>query len=266
MENGNTFMEAARRIPGLEQLFVAFSAGTRLPFVTCDDEDFTDQVWTFVEEEKAKHYVDVRRENFQDILVVVKVEANNMLPFFTSLFYYGIDTIMFQEEERLTGIPLNKLVKHPDFSEMPEEKRPLVNPQMQLSGMHFMQEMNRRERNAQALREYEEEMAANIVRSRFLVPHEIDGEAPLADGSNVRIPCVTNKDGQMFQPIFSDWQELAKFDKEKKYRIAVIAFKNIPQAIGREAKGIVINPMGLNIILLADKIPALIERFQPAEQ
>ena len=73
MENENTFIEQAMRIPQLEQLYVAFSAGTRLPFVTCDEEDFTDQIWTFVEEDKVKHYVDVRRENFQDILAVVKV-------------------------------------------------------------------------------------------------------------------------------------------------------------------------------------------------
>lgn len=266
MKDENTFMEQTKRIPQLEKLFVVFNVGTRLPFVTCGDEDFTDRIWTFVEEEKAKHYVDVRRENFQDILAVVKVEADNMLPFFTSLFYYGIDTIMFQEEENLTVIPLNKLVKCPDFSDVPEEKRPLVNPQMQLSGMYFMQEMNRRERNAQALREYEEEMAVNIVRSRFLMPHELEGDAPLPDGSNIRIPCVTNKEGQMFQPIFTDFQELAKFDREKKYRIAVIEFTKIGQAMGREVKGIVINPMGLNIILLGDKIPALIERFQPTEQ
>lgn len=265
MEKNDSFYEQAKRIPQLEQLFVIFSAGTKLPFVTCDEEDFTDQIWTFVDEEKAKHYVDVRKENFQDILAVVKVQAEQMLQFFSGLFYYGIDTIMFQEEERLTGIPLDKLVRRPDFSELPEEKKPPFNPQMQLSGMHFMQEMSRRERDAQRLQEYEEEMAVNIVRSRFLMAHDVEGDAPLPDGSNVRIPCVTDKAGQMFQPIFTDFQELVKFDKEKKYRVAMIDFKNIQKAVGKQVKGIVINPMGLNIILRADKIEALIERFQPEE-
>lgn len=266
MDNENIFIEQAMRIPQLEQLFVIFGAGTRLPFVTCDEEDFTDQIWTFVEEEKAKHYVDVRRENFQDPLAVVKVSKEQMLPFFSSLFAYGIDIIMFQEEERLTKLPLDKLVRHPDMSQIPEEKRPFLNPQMQLSGIHFMQEMHRKERNAQALHEYEEEMAANIVRSRFLVPHELDGDAPLPDGSNIKIPCVKNKEGDMFQPIFTDGQELIKFDREKKLRASAIPFVDIQKAMGKEVKGIVINPMSLNIILLADKIPALIERFKPAEQ
>lgn len=266
MDNENIFIEQAMRIPQLEQLFVIFGAGTRLPFVTCDEEDFTDQIWTFVEEEKAKHYVDVRRENFKDPLAVVKVSKEQMLQFFSSLFAYGIDIIMFQEEERLTKLPLDKLVRHPDMSQIPEEKRPFLNPQMQLSGIHFMQEMHRRERNAQALHEYEEEMAANIVRSRFLVPHELEGDAPLPDGSNIRIPCVKNKEGDMFQPLFTDGQELIKFDREKKLRASAIAFVDIQKAMGKEVKGIVINPMSLNIILLADKIPALIERFKPAEQ
>ncbi len=265
MENENVFIEQAKRIPQLEQLYVIFGVGTRLPFVTCDEEDFTDQIWAFVEEEKAKHYVDVRRENFQDILAVVKVNKEQLLQFFSGLYSCGIDIIMFQEEERLTKLPLNKLVVQPDFSMIPENKRPLFNPQMQLSGIHFMQEMHRKERNAQALHDYEEEMAVNIVRSRFLVPHEIEGDAPLADGSNIRIPCVTNKDGQMFQPIFTDLQEMAKFDKERKFRASAIPFENIQKAMGKEVKGIVINPMSLNIILLADKIPALIERFKPAE-
>lgn len=265
MENENAFIEQAKRIPQLEQLYVIFGVGTRLPFVTCDEEDFTDQIWAFVEEEKAKHYADVRRENFQDILAVVKVTKEQLLQFFSGLYSYGIDIIMFQEEERLTKLPLNKLVVQPDFSNIPEDKRPFLNPQMQLSGIHFMQEMHRKERNAQALHDYEEEMAVNIVRSRFLVPHEIEGDAPLADGSNIRIPCVTNKDGQMFQPIFTDLQEMAKFDKERKFRASAIPFENIQKAMGKEVKGIVINPMSLNIILLADKIPALIERFKPAE-
>lgn len=266
MDNENTFIEQAKRISQMELLHVIFSAGTRLPFVTCDEEDFTDQIWTFVEEEKAKHYVDVRRENYQDVLVVVKVSKEQMLPFFSSLFAYGIDIIMFQEEERLTRLPLDKLVRRPDLAQIPEEKRPFLNPQMQLSGIHFMQEMHRRERNAQALHEYEEEMAANIVRSRFLVPHELEGDVPLQDGSNIRIPCVKNKEGQMFQPIFTDIQELAKFDREKKFRASAIVFEDIQKAMSKEVKGIVINPMSLNIILLADKIPALIERFKPAEQ
>ena len=266
MDNDNSIIEQAMRIPQLEQLYVIFGAGTRLPFVTCDDEDFTDQIWTFVEEEKAKHYVDVRRENFQDAVVVVKLSKEMLLQFFLSLFAYGIDIIMFQEEERLTRIPLDKLVKRPDMSKVPEERRQLFNPQMQLSGIHFMQEMHRRDRNARLLQEYEEEMAANIVRSRFLMPHEIEGDAPLPDGSNVRIPCVKDPKGQMFQPLFTDVQEMAKFDTERKFRAAIIEFTDIQKFLGKEVKGIVINPMGLNIILMAEKIPALIERFRPTEQ
>lgn len=266
MENENTFIEQAMRIPQLEQLYVIFGAGTRLPFVTCDNEDFADQIWTFVEEGKAKHYADVRRENFQDAVAVVKVTKEALLQFFTGLFAYGIDVIMFQEEERLTGIPLDKLVKRPDLSKIPENKRPLLNPQMQLSGIHFMQEMHRKERDARLLREYEEEMAANIVRSCFLMPHEIEGDAPLPDGSNIRIPCVKDPKGQMFQPLFTDIQEMVKFDTEKKFRVATIEFANIQKVLSKEAKGIVINPMSLNIILVAEKIPALIERFRPAEQ
>lgn len=266
MDNENTFVEQATRIPQLEQIYVIFGAGTRLPFVTCDEEDYTDQIWTFVEEGKAKHYADVRRENYQDAVAVVKVAKEMLLQFFTGLFTYGIDIVMFQEEERLTKIPLDKLVRRPDLSKIPEEKRPLLNPQMQLSGIHFMQEMHRKERNARMLQEYEEEMAANIVRSRFLMPHEIEGDAPLPDGSNIRIPCVKDPKGQMFQPLFTDFQEMAKFDTEKKFRMATIEFANIQKVLGKEVKGIVINPMSLNIILMAEKIPALIERFRPAEQ
>ena len=109
-------------------------------------------------------------------------------------------------------------------------------------------------------------MAANIVRSRFLMPHEIEGDAPLPDGSNIRIPCVKDKKDQMFQPLFTDFQEMAKFDTERKFRVATIEFDKIQKVLGKEVKGIVINPMSLNIILMAEKVPALIERFRPAEQ
>lgn len=70
----------------------------------------------------------------------------------------------------------------------------------------------------------------------------------------------------MFQPIFTDGQELVRFDREKKLRASVIPFESIQRFMGKEVKGIVINPTSLNIILMADKIPALIERFKPAGQ
>ena len=40
-------------------------------------------------------------------------------------------------------VDLEEIVKKPDFSSLPKEKQPLFNPQLQLSGIYFMQELSK---------------------------------------------------------------------------------------------------------------------------
>lgn len=51
-----------------------------------------------------------------------------------------------------------------------------------------------------SINELEEEMAANLVKSKFLVAVEKQEEGQ----ENVQVPYIKNKNGDVFQPIFTD--------------------------------------------------------------
>lgn len=259
----NNFQIQVKKMQKLETTYVIFSRGTRMPFITCDEESFNDQIWIFTEEEKAKVFAERRRDTEKDVLMVVKMENKQLLGFYNSLYLLGINEIVFGEEAQVTKIPLEKLLPPPDYSKLPIEKRPLVNPQMQLTGLYFMQEFHRQIPNKEKsnLQELEEEMAVNLVRSKFIMPIEVVGQKMLADGSNIKLPCVKNQEGKMFQPIFTDYNEFQKFNTAGKFKANVIEFVNIQKVIGKSVEGIVVNPQGMNTVIAKQMIPNLLSRF-----
>lgn len=259
----NEFLMQVKKMQKMNTTYVAFGQGTKMPFITCDKDTFNDQIWVFATEEKAKEFTQKCKDENQDFMMIVRMENNQLLGFYSSLYLIGINEVVFVEAEQMTKIPLNKMVVQPDYSKISDEKRPLVNPQMQLTGIYFMQEVHRNKPNTEKpiLRELEEEMAVNLVRSKFLMAMEIQGGEKKADGSNIKIPCVKNQEGKLFQPVFTDHNELRKFNTENKFQANMFEFTNIEKILGSNIEGIVINPQGMNIVILKSRISGLLERF-----
>ena len=53
---GTSVEETIKEIQGRENIFVAYSQTTKLPYVTCGEESFNDQAWFFTEEEAIKEF------------------------------------------------------------------------------------------------------------------------------------------------------------------------------------------------------------------
>lgn len=51
---GISVEEAIHELRNREEVFVAYSQATRLPYVTCDEETFNDQARIFATEEEIK--------------------------------------------------------------------------------------------------------------------------------------------------------------------------------------------------------------------
>ena len=51
---GITEQEAIKELQTRDEIFVAYSQATKLPYVICDQESFNDQVWVFATEEEIK--------------------------------------------------------------------------------------------------------------------------------------------------------------------------------------------------------------------
>ena len=65
----------------------------------------------------------------------------------------------------------------------------------------------------------------------------------------------------MFQPIFTDYSEFQKFNKEGKFKANIIEFVNIEKVLGKSVEGVVVNPQGMNTVIAKSMIPNLLNRF-----
>ena len=64
---GISVEEAIHELRNREEVFVAYSQATRLPYVTCDEETFNDQARIFATEEEIKEY---GKQLLEDILML----------------------------------------------------------------------------------------------------------------------------------------------------------------------------------------------------
>lgn len=243
--------QIVKTIKGLDKIFVPFSQVTRMPFVTCDEETFNDQVWVFETEAEIQEFA--RKYTEEKILLAAGQMPNNKLKgFFTSLHSLGVNSVVYQKDGEKMEVELSDLEPPFDFSKFDKGQEPLMNPSLQLSGIYFMQEMRRpvpeeEKRNIAGL---QEELNANLVRSSYLLAAE-----PV-DEKNVRIPYVKNENGEVYQPIFTDAYEYHKFAKDRKFRILKVEFGQLQEHLLGEAKGFVINPQGFNLLLQKREVEA----------
>lgn len=244
-------VDAVKEIQARENVYVAYSQVTKLPYVTCAEETYNDQVWFFAEEESLKEFGKKKLED-KILLMGMKYEKKDFPRLYGLLYAVGVNSLVWNNGTEEIEVELEKIVRRPDLSKMEPEKRPLINSTLQLSGIYFMQELRRpvAKEERKNIRELEEELIANLKKAEFLVAMERNEEDP----SKVNIPYLKNKEGKILQPVFSDVLEYEKFAKGKKLRIAKIPFAKLSDVMIPQAEFLVINPLGFNLLLNKDQL------------
>ena len=130
-----------RNLLETKEIYTAFARATNLPYVVCDPESFNDQVYVFKKEEDVKSYVKQQAE-LGNGLMGVRTFKQQYLNFFSSLVSLGVNAIVYCDEGEME-LELDEIVKQPDYSQIPKEQRPLMNPQLQLTAIYFLQELRR---------------------------------------------------------------------------------------------------------------------------
>ena len=234
-------MKVLNTLRNAEDIFVIMSVCTKMPYVVCDGETYDDEVIVYFKEE------DAQREGMKLIeqkipIQIAKVEKKQRLGFFSNLYSMGVNCIAVNqnmaEEER---IQLNELVHRPNLDKLPKDKIWVENPQLHLTALYFMQEMRRQKTPELTgeMKALQEEILVNYGRGKFItVIHEENG-----------IPLLKQNNGEAFQPIFTDILECRKFNRENKFKTVVVEAGNIPKILVKDAKGVVINPHGVNLQL-----------------
>ena len=248
-----------RKIRERDSVIVAFSAATNMPFVTCDEETFNDQIWVFEDDAQFKNFADAQLQ--KKIRVVgAKIEQKAFLPFYSSLFLLGINEIVFVLGGTTMHVDLEKIVQKPDYSKM--KPVPVVNPSLQLTGMYFGQEAGRAVPNDQKdLKDLQEELAADMARATFIMPVQPGpGNEPLQEkikNNNFRMIMVKNSEGDMYQTIFTDLNECRKFARNKQLATVVVPFLGLEKFLDKNAKGYMLNPAGFHLVMNRELLKGL---------
>ena len=143
------------------------------------------------------------------------------------------------EEE--IAIQLGELVRRPE--QKPGEE-PIENPELQITAMYFMQKVRSQKelKLTDETKELQEELMAHYQRGRYIT----------AISEDKKMPILNKDDGQVLMLIFTDVQEFLKFQNENrdmKYTMGVVEAARIPEAMGPEVTGVVVNPFGIDLQL-----------------
>ena len=229
----------ALRSPG--EIYVVMSAATKMPFVDCDNETYDDQVFLYYRLDDAKEMAKkLAEEQYQT--AVAKVEDNQLLGFYTNLYTMGVNCLAVNMgTDTAISVQLSELVRRKSPEELPKGQKLIENPALHLTAMYFMQELRRRKgaELTEELRELQEELLAHYKDGTYILAVQEDGQ----------VPVLKQKDGAVYQPVFTDAVEFRKFARDKKMRSLVVPAAKIPEILVPEARGVAINPFGVNVQL-----------------
>ena len=232
-----------------KEIYCIMSAATKMQYVQCDTETYDDEILVFLKEEEAKEKAtELLKEG--NPVHIAKIAQKNLLGFYSSLYVIGVNSIRVKMQyEPEMVIQLDELIKRPEDDKLPNGQKRIENPEFHLTALYFMQIMRSakaKERQEEA-KELSEELAAHFAKGTFIVAVQEDN----------KIPLLKQKDGNLkdvaFQPIFTDIPEFMKFNMNKKLKPLVVEMKKISDVMAKEAKGVVVNPMGVNVIMQVQK-------------
>lgn len=258
-----------RNLLAADELYTAFARTTNLPYVVCDPETFNDQVYIFKKEEDVKSYVKQQAE--QGVaLMAIRTFNRQYLNFFGTLASIGVNTVIYCDDGEIE-LEVDQIVKQPGYDALPKEQRPLMNPQLQLTAIYFLQELRKpgKIEEKQNIRELDEELSVNLARAEYLCPIEMEdkNEEEPEDKRRFRFLLLKNKDGVMYQPLFTDFIEFQKFGQgNAKIQPLKIPFAKLEKTLMKDAKGYMLNPQSFNLPLMKEQISMIRRRFDIKEE
>lgn len=258
-----TKLDLINKIPGFSKITVIFAQTTRMPMVFCDTETMDDYVYVYLEGQAAVEMADkLKAENRP--AQAVELKDKEILNFMAELHLLGVNAVRFvtaqEDGAQAYLIQLTEFLRTPDLTKLPEEKRPVENPILQLSMLYFLQEARRpiAREEKQGLKELEEESSINLVRGRFLMPVQSNPDEP--DKKVVMLLKGNQED--TFVPLFTDGAEIRRFLKGNKSQVLICNFEMVADMMrDGKAAGAVVNPAGCNLLLNQVSIVALKDRF-----
>lgn len=249
------YSEIIERIKTEELLWVSYMPFTNNYYLDFENGKPTCYIFT-----EKKYYDEYQDYMMQQQIIVKPVENNEeqRMLMFGDLYRSGFEMIVINNGQTHLVISLFDIIDKPDFSDIPEINRPIMNPTLVCAANHFFQGLNTK----RVTRDMEANMFKEIYHAKYLMPLDAskmnmektnadNGECVVKEKSMMQFPLITNSEDKSFYPFFTDWNEFRRFDKEQKFSGNIVTFEDIKYFIDK-ADGISINPYGANITLTKD--------------
>ena len=245
--------EFIKSLPKREAMYIILSRLTRLPYVACNGETFEDEVFGFTEEAEAIAYAKELCEDGHPVSAL-KIEQKDLPKYLAELFAYGVTALVVRAGSDVLSMELSEVVRRPSFDKLPEKMRPLENPALQLSMIYYLQEARKGAGNydTAAVAEQEEEMAVNLLRSKYILPVK---EVEVNGQKMTQLLLMKAPDKPAMVPIFSDVVEFGRFQKDGEAKAAVVDFEKMAQMpLPEDVEGFMLNPASSALVLSKEYI------------
>ena len=214
-------------------VYALISGYTKEPYVECDGETYDDKVFVYLSEDAAKARVAELKE--EKIPVgVAKILSNHMLLFFTNLYTMGVNALEIHYDDKMDLLQIDEFAKRRE------------NPQLHLTALYFAQEVRRPKelQDAKRMAQLQEEMSADFMKSKFIFALQQDGKGT---------PLVKLNTGDKYQLVFTDAVEFSRFNRNNAFKPVIVDAAQLPKVLDKEAKGVVLNIMGVNLPLAVNR-------------
>lgn len=232
-------------------VYALISGYTKEPYVECDRETYDDKVFVYMSEDAAKAKAAELKEE-QIPVGVAKILANHMLLFFTNLYTMGVNALEISYDDQKELLQIDEFAKRRENPQVEEGKQWIENPQLHLTALYFAQEVRKAKelQDPKRMAQLQEEMSADFMKSRFIFALQQDGKGT---------PLVKLNTGDKYQLVFTDAVEFSRFNRNNAFKPVIVDAAQLPKVLDREAKGVVLNIMGVNL-------PLAVNRPAPAPQ
>lgn len=254
------YHEILERLKAEESLWASYMPSTNNFYLEFENGKPTAYLFT------EKQFYDVYQDYMLQRKIVVKpveIKKEQRMIMFGEMYRSGFEMLVIDNGQTHLVMSLFDVIEKPDFSNIPEINRPIMNPTLVCAANNFFQGLNTNRVN----RDMEATMFKELYHGKYLMPldtskmnlektNESNGESIIKEKSIMQFPCIRNTENKNFYPLFTDWNEFRRFDREQKFSGNIVTFNDIKFFID-QADGIVINPYGANIILKKEMIPTI---------
>lgn len=202
-----------------ETLYVAYCPYIRNYYV-----DFKDQKPSAYIFSKEEYYKKFEKYMSQSMFILKEIQngADERILLMQDFYRSGIEQIIVDNGQQHLKMSLFDITEKLDFSNLPYVKRPVMNPNVVLRADYFFECISAKKADMQM----EADMFKEVKNGKYLIPIDAskinlekgnsdDGKTTIKQNSAISFPIIKNTEGKSFYPIFTDWTEFFKFDREK---------------------------------------------------